>query len=50
MPELKKDAATKLNHLFDKKNYDLPQDEPEKPPIKNRSTPKTKKRGMDMDF
>jgi len=45
MPELKKDAAAKLNHLFDKKNYDLRYDEPEEPILKNRAL--TKSRGME---
>jgi Site-specific recombinase XerD len=48
MPELKKEAAGKLNHLFDRKNYDLPDDETIEPATKNKSKVLTKSRGMEI--
>jgi len=51
-PDLKKEAATKLNHFFDNKTPEIDEDEPSntKPNNKSRKIIRTKSREMNLEI
>jgi len=52
LPDLKKEAATKLNHFFDSRTSEIDEDEPSntKPDNKSRKITRTKSRGMNLEI